>query len=111
TAAQAHAGEEYQVLQWSGPCPHGWVDELAVLRTRMSTDAPLGGLDLADEVWDAARVRADERGLAERGMSWIVTAAAHRPSQTLVAYTAFQVRDDPEGFVDQWDTLVRREHR
>ena len=70
-------------------CPDEWVDQYALLNTRMSTDAPLGGLDLEEDVWDAERIRATEKQYDERGLELLVLAAEHVPTRTLAAFTCF----------------------
>ncbi|RMI13331.1 GNAT family N-acetyltransferase [Cellulomonas triticagri] len=109
-AAQA-AGPDYRVITWDGRCPDAWVDQFAHLNTRMSTDAPAGGIDLREDVWDADRVRAAEQTFVERGMAYRVAAAVHEPTGTLAAFTALVNRPDTVEFVHQDDTLVLREHR
>ncbi|WP_454050200.1 N-acetyltransferase family protein [Cellulomonas sp. Marseille-Q8402] len=110
-AARAAAGPGYRVVQWDDRCPDAWVDQFALLQTRMSTDAPMGGLDLREDVWDAARVRAAEQQHAERGMRYRVSAAVHVPTGALVAFSVLLSRPDTEEFLYQDDTLVLREHR
>ena len=58
------AAEGYQLVSWTGPCPDELVDEYAALVARMSTDAPMGGLDIEPEHWDAARIREREQVMA-----------------------------------------------
>jgi len=111
TAAQRRAGDDYRVLRWEGPCPARWVDQFADLNARMSTDAPVGGLDLRAEAWDAQRVRDTERSHAERGLTRLVAAVEHVPTGTLAAYTALLLKPEPPDYADQWDTLVHPEHR
>lgn len=110
-AAQAVAGDEYRVVTWGNRCPDEWVDEFAVLNTRMSTDAPSGGLDLEEDRWDADRIRVYERDLDERGMRFRIAAAEHVPTHTLAAFTAFASPGWTDEFVHQDDTLVLRQHR
>jgi GNAT superfamily N-acetyltransferase len=109
--AQAAAGPDYRLLTWVGTCPEDLLDQFALLQTRMSTDAPAGGLDLREDVWDGERVRAAERTFVERGMTYRVVAAQHVPTGTLAAFTALVSRSDTEEFVHQDDTLVLKEHR
>ncbi len=109
--AEAHAGPAYRLVSWQGHAPQEWVDEYAVLCTRMSTDTPLGGLDLGEDVWDAARVRAMEKQYAERGLELLVMAAEHVPTRTLAAFSCFLAVSHTDEFVHQDDTLVLREHR
>ncbi|VTR75652.1 GNAT family N-acetyltransferase [Cellulomonas hominis] len=110
-AAARAAGPDYRVVTWERRCPDEWVDHFAHLQTRMSTDVPLGGLDLREDAWDAARVRAAEEQYAARGMTYRVAAAVHEPTGALVAYTALVSRPDTDAYVYQDDTLVLREHR
>ena len=110
-AAAGAAGPAYRLVQWDGRCPDAWVDQFAYLQHRMSTDTPVGGLDVREDAWDAARVRTAEQTYRERGMTYRCTAAEHVPSGTLVAYTALVSRPDTDAFVHQDDTLVLREHR
>jgi GNAT superfamily N-acetyltransferase len=110
-AAQAHAGPDYRTITWGTFCPEEWLDEYALLNTRMSTDAPIGGLDLEEDVWDAARVRSTEKQFDERGLGLLVLAAEHVPTHSLAAFTAFLTVPNSQEFVHQNDTLVLKEHR
>lgn len=110
-AAARAAGPDYGVVLWEGRCPDDLVEQFAWLNTRMSTDAPAGGIDLREDVWDVARVRTAEQTFVRRGMTYRVAAAVHHPTGTLAAFTAFANRPDTVEFVHQDDTLVLREHR
>jgi len=109
--AQHHAGPEYRTITWESACPEEWLDEYALLNTRMSTDAPLGGLDFEEDVWDADRIRSTEKQFAERGLGMLVLAAEHVPTRTLAAFTVFLTVPNTREFVHQNDTLVLKEHR
>lgn len=109
--AEAHAGADYRLVSWRTDAPQEWVDEYALLHTRMSTDAPLGGLDLEEDVWDAERVRRTEQQLRERELELLVLAAEHVPTHSLAAFTCFMVVPAKPEFVYQDDTLVLKEHR
>ncbi|WP_315096115.1 GNAT family N-acetyltransferase [uncultured Cellulomonas sp.] len=109
--AEAHAGPDYRLVSWQSHVPEEWVDAYALLNTRMSTDVPLGGLDLEEDVWDAQRIRQTEKQYAERELELLVMAAEHIPTHTLAAFTAFLEVPTTEEFVHQDDTLVLREHR
>lgn len=109
--AEAHAGPDYRLVTWLSHAPDEWVDEYAVLNTRMSTDAPLGGLDLEEDVWDAERVRVTEQQYQERELELLVLAAEHIPTHTLAAFTCFMAVPNSDEFVHQDDTLVIKEHR
>src|SRR5690606_7953097 len=45
-AAATRRADGYRVHVWTDEVPEEWIDQFAVLETRMSTDAPSGGLDL-----------------------------------------------------------------
>jgi GNAT superfamily N-acetyltransferase len=107
-AEAAAAG--YTLVGWTGRCPDELIDGYAGLTARMSTDAPMGGLDIEPEVWDAARIREREEVLAAQGRTKHST-AAHAADGTMVAFTeAVTTVHDPDNAF-QWDTLVRREDR
>lgn len=109
--ATDRAGADYRTIAWQDRCPDTWVDQYAALRTRMSTDVPLAGLDIQETPWDPARVRDKESEHATAQMGHLVVAAEHVPSGALVAYTTvFFPYPWPE-VVFQDDTLVIREHR
>lgn len=110
SAAEA-AGPDYRLVSWTDRCPDEWADELAVLETRMSTDTPMGELDLGEDVWDAARVRDHEAAQAERGVTERVVAVEHVPTRTLAGFTALISSEETPEVAHQADTLVRAEHR
>lgn len=110
-AAQArHAADGYDVVQWTGVTPEHLVDDMAVLWTAMSTDAPLDDLSLAPEVWDADRVRAADAVRDARGMLRSV-AAAVGPDGHLAGFTVIVMRAAEDTVAAQGATLVRTEHR
>ncbi|GHS88603.1 hypothetical protein AGMMS50218_12860 [Actinomycetota bacterium] len=111
TAAEAVAGPDYRLVTWQDRCPEAWVEQFALLETRMSTDPPSGGLDVEEDRWDAARIRTTEQVFADRGLTFRVTAAEHVPTGTLAAFTALISPAAELEAVHQHDTLVLREHR
>ncbi|HEY8718180.1 N-acetyltransferase [Pengzhenrongella sp.] len=111
SSAAAVAGAEYRTVTWVDRCPEEWVEEFARLETRMTTDAPSAGLEIDEDPWDAARVRASEASIAQAGRDSLVTAVVHEPSHTLAGFTMVELpRATPE-VVYQENTLVVREHR
>ena len=110
-AAQAVAGNDYRVLVWDDACPDEWLDQFAILHTRMSTDVPTAGLDWNEEAWDAQRVRDRQAQFADRGLGLLTAVAEHVPTGTLVSYTSFLTVPHTDEYVHQEDTLVVREHR
>jgi len=110
-ASEAKAGTAYQVHTWIGPTPERWLDDIAELIARMATDAPSAGLEIDEEVWDAARIRAQERRAAKAGRTHVTAAVEHLPTHHLVAFNGVSVPDDRTRPVQQGLTLVLKEHR
>lgn len=110
-AALGRAGGDYRVVQWQDTCPDEWLDQFALLNTRMSTDVPLAGLDFEEDRWDAERIRTTESQILGRGEHLLTSAVEHVPTGTLAAFSSFQVPSHSDEFVWQGDTLVLREHR
>jgi GNAT superfamily N-acetyltransferase len=101
----------YRIVAWQGATPERWLDDMAVLNTRMSTDAPSAGLDTTAEVWDAERVRTQDE-LRQRGSRLLLLAAAeHVASGRLVAFSELSVPGSAPMAVHQEDTLVLSDHR
>lgn len=109
--AAAAAGPGYRLVSWDTETPDEWLEQYAYVLGRMSTDAPMAGLEFGAEAWDGARVRALEDELHAGGYRVLVTAAEHVPSGTLTAFTNFWVPPHTDEFVHQGDTLVVPEHR
>lgn len=110
-AAARHAGPDYRLISWTDVTPEAWVDQVATLFTRMGTDAPVAGLAIEEDPWDAARVRTSERRIADKGYGCLLVAAEHVPSGTLVGFTEVEYPRDEPAVVLQQGTLVTAEHR
>lgn len=106
----AHGADGYVVRAvWDG-VPDEWLADRAELSRRMSTDIPLGDLQLEEEVWDEDRVREDYARIAGMGRRVVDTYAVESATGRLVGYTQVQVGEGADlGY--QQDTLVLREHR
>lgn len=111
TGAARHAGSDYRLVSWTDRTPDPWLEGLAHLCTRMSTDVPTAGLDIEEEPWDAERIRTHEASVAESGQGYLVVAAEHVPTGTLAAYTMVEHPLDKPAVAFQGDTLVLSEHR
>ncbi|NTW42602.1 MAG: GNAT family N-acetyltransferase, partial [Cellulomonadaceae bacterium] len=109
--AAARAGDDYRLIAWSDRVPDEWVDQLAALYTRMSTDAPQADLRMDEDPWDAARVRTAEQSVADAGHGYATVAAVHVPSGTLAAFTSVEHPSDVPEALYQEDTLVLGAHR
>jgi GNAT superfamily N-acetyltransferase len=110
-AAHSKAEAAYEVLAWTDRCPVEYVDHMAGLMARMSTDTPAGGLEIEAEAWDAARVRQLEDTTLAEGQTALVAAAQHRRTGELVAYTVIYLDSAKPWVAEQDDTLVAKPHR
>jgi GNAT superfamily N-acetyltransferase len=110
-AAAAPLAAGYAVHSFGGPVPARWLDGLAALMGRMSTDAPLQDLDWEPEVFDGARVREREAIDAARGWRVFTTLAVHAGSGAVAGYTRIAVNEEDGTAGWQHDTLVDPDHR
>jgi GNAT superfamily N-acetyltransferase len=109
-ASTGSAADGYRLITWEGPTPREWLDDLAHLRSRMSVDVPMAGLQADPDPWDAARVTEHDERVASAGHVVLTAAAEHLPSGRLAGYSEIAVsRARPTA--TQEDTLVVREHR
>jgi len=109
--ASTAAGPDYRVHSWTGRTPTEWQAGIALLETRMSTDAPEGDMEEPEDVWTVERLQEHEEHLEDSPRTMLTVAVEHVPSTTLVGFTQLSVPDDRDQPVFQWDTLVLREHR
>jgi GNAT superfamily N-acetyltransferase len=109
--AHAAAGADYRALHWNGITPNRWLDDIATLHQRMSTDAPFAGLDIDEEAWDADRARATDQLIASSPSTRLMVAALHIPSGRLAGFNELVVSAEQHRSVEQRDTLVLSEHR
>ena len=109
--ARTAAGADYRTVSWEMPTPPEFIDDYAWMKSRMSTDAPNGELDVAEEVWDRGRVERLDAKDDAGGFRRFTTAAQHVPTGRLVAFTDLYVRPGVSSVARQDDTLVVREHR
>lgn len=111
TIVEGPGTDAYLVETIVDELPQAWFDDLALLRRRMSTDAPLGDLQTEEEVWDVDRVRAQHESIRAGGRRVLVSVARHVPTGHLVGYTDLHVPTGDGTLAYQQDTLVVREHR
>jgi len=107
--AAPHHGD-YTLRDFHGPVPEDLVDRFGELIGSLAVEAPAGDLDLEEEVFDASRIRADEKVLEASGRVKYTTVAL-APDGGLAAYSELVVPTHDPGRVYQWGTLVRPAHR
>lgn len=110
-SAHAASGPEYRLHAWGDRTPAEWLADIAVLATRMSTDAPDAGMDAGEEIWTAERVAESEERHADSPRRQVIVAVEHIPSGRLAGYTELSVPPEPHRPILQGDTIVMREHR
>jgi GNAT superfamily N-acetyltransferase len=110
-AARIKAGPAYHLHHWTGSTPDRWLDDMALLYTRMSTDAPTAGLDEPEDVWTRQRLADYEARAALDGRTVVVTTVEHVASGRLVGLTAIGAPAQLDRPALQQDTIVLREHR
>lgn len=109
--AREAAGASYETFGWVGSTPETLREEMAAIMARMSTDVPVGELQLEPEVWDAARVAEADRVAERVGRRRLTTVARPVGSGQIVAYTQLDVPGDKPQVAYQEDTLVHAGHR
>ena len=102
-----HAG--YQIRQFRDRVPDDLVESFGRLIGQLNTEAPQGELTIEQEVFDEARIRADEEVFRASGRSKYTTVAVR--DGDVVAYSELVVPAHDPGRVYQWGTLAARQHR
>lgn len=105
------AGSDYAVHRWTDRTPERWREDMALLRTRMTTDAPSAGLEEPEDVWTVQRLVQEEEAFAAGPRTALTAVAEHLPSGRLAGFTELSVPAESGRAVHQEDTLVLREHR
>lgn len=116
TLARLHADADaqasgYRIETWYDDIPQRWRPGYANLMRTVSADAPQGGLDVTEEIWDENRVatQLDESRRMDRLL--LTTAGIHETSGELAAMTVLSYPKSPGPFAFQWETAVAANHR
>jgi GNAT superfamily N-acetyltransferase len=102
---------DYRLHYWIDNTPPEWLEQMAILNTRMSTDAPTAGLDEPEDVVTVERLLEQEAGIARSPRSFLYVAVEHLPSGVLAGFTTLSVPVETERSINQYSTLVLKEHR
>ncbi|MGN9801961.1 GNAT family N-acetyltransferase [Micromonospora sp. L32] len=108
-ARSAAAG--YRTVRWQEATPEEYVDDVAYLEGRLTTDAPLGDLEWEQERVDADRIRGIERALDLRGSRRYHVAAVDEGSGRLVAWSMLSLGASADWHAWQQITIVDPAHR
>ncbi|MGW0365845.1 GNAT family N-acetyltransferase [Streptomyces sp. NPDC002990] len=99
----------YRLTGWTGTVPDDLAAAFATAKNAMN-DMPVGGLDYGSVAWDAERVRAMAKVVADRGDTLLTLAAVHDDG-TMGGYTEIVVPQGASARVQQYDTAVVPAHR
>jgi GNAT superfamily N-acetyltransferase len=109
--AAAVAGDAYRIHTWTGGTPGRWLEDQAILFTRMSTEEPTAGIEQPEDPWDVQRVLDYDALHAGDPRTTLTAAAEHVATGRLAGFTQLSAPHDLTRPVTQEDTLVLREHR
>jgi len=101
----------YCLVQWTGPYPEEYLEDLAYLDSRLLGDAPLGDLAVEAPKPDPARLRESRAIDDRRGRLAYHTAAVHEATGRLVAWTTLSREKSIPWNAFQQITIVEPEHR
>ena len=108
--AAAERAQGYTLRAWSGRTPLELLQTVAALQSRMSTDAPAGGLEVTPEHWTPERlIEWENRQIDKLGHEVRKTVAFSSDGEA-VAFTVLTMGPSSR-LVYQEDTLVHGEHR
>ncbi|WP_244905318.1 GNAT family N-acetyltransferase [Streptomyces agglomeratus] len=99
----------YRLAGWTGTVPDEFADAFASAKTAMN-DMPVGDMDYGSVAWDADRVRAMAKVIADRGDTLLTLAAVHDDG-TMAGYTEVLLPQGSGPRAQQYDTAVVPAHR
>lgn len=99
----------YRLTGWTGTVPDDLAAVFAAAKNAMN-DMPVGDLDFGTVDWDADRVRAMARVIADRGDTLLTLAAVH-DGGTMAGYTEILLPQGSPPRAQQYDTAVVPAHR
>ena len=105
------AAEGYRTVSWEGRTPEDWVESIALVRSRMSTEAPNAGIQQTEDVWTADRVRSFDERWETSPRTRLTTIVVDDTTGRIAGFTELDVPPESHRPVEQIDTLVLRDHR
>ncbi|TBN56164.1 N-acetyltransferase [Glaciihabitans arcticus] len=111
TPAPLPLAPDYHLESWAGRTPVAFLEAIALLRTRMQTDAPFAGLEPDDNPWTAERVSEEDDALESSPRVTLTTLAVHTATGAASGFTELTVPPELRRPVMQGDTIVLKEHR
>lgn len=101
---------DYTLRSFTGAIPDDLVESFAAIVGTLMTEAPSGEIEHEPEVFDEARIRADEEVFAASGRTKFTTVALD-PAGEVAAYSELVLPAHDPGRVYQWGTLARPQDR
>ncbi|MFB9312036.1 GNAT family N-acetyltransferase [Nocardioides plantarum] len=109
-AEAAAAAPDYELVRRRDRTTEDELEAVAAMASAIN-DAPKEGLEIEDEVVDAARIRAYDDAQVSRGFALYRLMARHRRTGELAGQTVVAVDPDRPGLAEQHDTSVVASHR
>lgn len=101
----------YRLHYWINKTPPEWLEQMALLNTRMSTDAPTAGLEEPEDVMTVERLLEMEAAIARNPRAFLYAVVEHIPTGVLAGYTVLSVPVETTRTINQYATIVLTEHR
>lgn len=108
-AAEPHRSG-YRIVAFDGPVPTPWAQGYCDVGNRLVLDAPHGDLEVEERRRTPEILAERDEQLAASGR-YRISAVAIAPDDSVAALSACAVSEDGADEVDQWATVVDREHR
>jgi GNAT superfamily N-acetyltransferase len=101
----------YSLVRWANRTPEEHLADVALLDSRLVTDAPMGDLAWEAEKVDSDRIRASDAARERVGTASFSTAARHDETGRIVAWSAVGQQHCNPHHAFQGITIVHPEHR
>nr|WP_255622269.1 GNAT family N-acetyltransferase [Tessaracoccus sp. OS52] len=108
---KARTSADYECITVPGPTPEEFLEDAVALRVAMSTDVPMGEVEVEPEAWDTGMIRVRDADLELADREQLQTFVRHVPTGRLVGFTRLFRDRGVEHLAHQWETLVVSAHR